>query len=232
MTIDTASTIWFSGHPWSIKTSVGPVGPGPNVFSAGNVELDSAGRLLLRITASASEWTCAEVVGIGEYGYGVYRWTLASAVDRWDPAVVLGMFTWSDAPAQANRELDIEFSRWGEPHNPVSGGFTIQTPAGPIEHRFEPATGSSEHTLVWLPGRALFRSRFGTVERHWVYEGPEVPSPGEDVAPRMNLWLFRGVPPEKPLELAIESFSYTPGQDAWTLPVISGYRGPGTRSGR
>ena len=67
----------------------------------------------MKIVKTAGKWVCAEVVLQQTLGYGTYRFYLDSPVDSLDPNVVLGLFTWNDDPAFNNRELDIEFARWG-----------------------------------------------------------------------------------------------------------------------
>ena len=202
--------IWFAGRRWTVKTSQVPVGPGPNLFSAERVSVDSAGQLHLTIEHVPSGWSCAEVVAQGEFGYGSYRWRVASELNAQHAPAVLGLFLWSDEPAQAHRELDIEFSRWGEPARPVVGSFTVPNAPPSDSYRFPAGAGESEHTLTWSQGRVAFRSRFGTVRSEWVLEGAGVPSPGGGVGPRINLWLFRGQAPGGPLAVTIGDFSYDP----------------------
>lgn len=193
-----------------VKTSSVRVGPGPNLYSADRVRVDPAGRLQLGIDASPSGWSCAEVVAQGEFGFGRYQWRVESGVAGLDPHAVLGMFTWSDEPIHANRELDIEFSGWGESAPPVAGIFTVQNAAAPNSFRFPAATGRSTHTLVWTAGKVEFRSEFGAVVHEWSHAGPDVPTPGGGVAPRINLWLFRGHAPSRPQLVTIEDFTYRP----------------------
>ncbi len=108
-------TIQFSGYDWAVKSSVHRLGPGPNYFSSStdNVWVDSQGRLHLRITYSKGRWYCAEVIGPQSLGRGTYTFTLDSPVDSLDPNVTLALYTWSDDPAYNNREIDIEFGRFG-----------------------------------------------------------------------------------------------------------------------
>lgn len=195
--MDPTPTIRFAGRTWTVKTSSTPVGPGPNRFSAANVSV-VAGRLHLTVERSLIGWTSAEVIAQGEFGYGRYQWTVVTDVTRLDPRTVLGMFTWSDEPDQAHRELDIEFSRWARPGKAKIGSFTVQTLAGAISRSFGAVAGRGEHNLVWAEGKVSFRSRFGSVVREWTHEGADVPSPGGSVAPRINLWLFRGQAPAGP----------------------------------
>src|SRR5258708_3441244 len=104
----------FSGYDWTVKSSDGRVGPGPNYFSDSNdnVLVDAQGRLHLLITQPNGRWYCAEVISIRSFGYGTYRFYLDTNLDNLDPQIVLGMFTWNDAPAYNHREIDIEVSRW------------------------------------------------------------------------------------------------------------------------
>lgn len=203
-------SIRFAGHSWTVKTSSAPVGPGPNLYSGERVRVTAAGHLSLSIERATTGWSCAEVVANGEFGYGTYRWKVWSKLDALDANAVLGMFLWSDEPAHANRELDVEFSRWGASAPPVSGSFTVHNVPPPNSFRFPAGAGRSEHTLSWTPGRVAFRSRFGTVLHDWMTEAPGVPVPGGGVAPRINLWLFRGQAPSGPLAVTIEEFTYRP----------------------
>ncbi len=200
----------FAGRTWTIKASTTPIGPGPNVFSADRARVDDLGQLALNVGPAASGWSCAEVIAQGEFGYGTYSWVVASDVDTLDARAVLGMFLWSDHPAQANRELDIEFSRWGAAAPPVLGSFTVQNAVPPNPFRFPAPPGRSQHSLTWTPGRVAFRSRFGSTVRQWRGEGDEVPRPGGGVAPRINLWLFQGKAPTGPQSVTIADFSYDP----------------------
>jgi hypothetical protein len=100
--------IHFSSYDWWVKTGSGLLGPGPNYFSDGtnNVWLDTNGFLHLRITQASNQWQCAEIISARTFGYGSYRFELDSIVDNLDPNIVLGLFTWSDDPAYADREID------------------------------------------------------------------------------------------------------------------------------
>jgi len=48
----------FSGYDWWVKTSSGPVGPGPNYFSdrTNNVWVDAICQLIVRITSRSNQW--------------------------------------------------------------------------------------------------------------------------------------------------------------------------------
>lgn len=119
--------IAFAGYDWVVKNYAWEVGPGPNRFSdnSRNVWVDAAGRLHLRIEKRKKTWYCAEVICTESLGHGTYRFYLDSDVAELDPNVVLGLFTWSDTPGFNNREVDIEFSRWGDRNGP-NAQFVVQ----------------------------------------------------------------------------------------------------------
>lgn len=126
-------TLQFSGYEWKVKSSSGQVGPGPNYFSdsKNNVEVDARGRLHLRITQRDGRWYCAEVISTRSFGYGTYRFYVDTSFDKMDPRVVLGLFTWSDAPDYSHREIDVEVSRWGNKNN-KNGQFVVQPYTRPM----------------------------------------------------------------------------------------------------
>jgi len=209
-------TISFSGTSWSVKTSSGRVGPGPNYFSdsTSNVWVDGQGRLHLKILKVKNRWTCAEVVSQASFGHGTYRFFLDSPVDALDPSAVLGLFTWSDDPAYSNREIDVEMSRWGSAAN-QNAQYVVQpyTLASNI-HRFQwPAVTPSSHSFAWTSGRVEFQSvdtTTSSVLQSWTCTNA-VPVPGGENA-RMNLWLYKGRAPKsgQAVEVVVNRFEFTP----------------------
>jgi len=128
-----ANELSFSGYTWELKDSGDvQVGPGGNYFSSAtnNVWVDAQGRLHLRITkqtvGGTNRWSCPEVFSQRSFGAGTYRISVDSRVDNLDPNVVLGFFTWSDDPAYNHREMDFEFSRWGNAHDPNNAQYVVQ----------------------------------------------------------------------------------------------------------
>jgi hypothetical protein len=126
--------------------------------------------------------------------------------------VVLGLFTWNNAAVYNNREIDIEFSRFGNASSPTNGGFAVQ-PYYLSRHllRFvQPAVSPSTHWFVWQRGSVTFGSS-STSPSSWRYEGPDVPPPSAPV--RINLWLDHGIPPKngEPIEIVVTHFAFTPG---------------------
>jgi hypothetical protein len=184
------------------------------------------------------------------YGYGTYTYTLASAVDGLDPNIVFGLFTWSDDPAYADptkptspwtndpngancpptcpshSELDVEFSKWGDPGNPNNAQFVVQpynNPNARYQFTMPPGLSTATATIYWLPTGISFQVQKsdGTVIAQYSYPGP-VPPPGDNggwLGPvpslqqvRLNLWLFNGNPPQngQDAEVIISGFTYAP----------------------
>ncbi len=208
----------FAGYDWWTKVSSIPIGPGPNTWSDAPhaVWIDEARRLHLRVAPQADgSWPCPEVVSDRSFGYGTYRFLLDSAVDRLDPSVVLGLFTWSDEPADAHRELDVEFGHFGH----LRAKYTVQPYTLPgYEHGFTPPRStSSSHAIVWEPSLVRFCSWRGCasepttatiVAAHTFDRGVPVPG-GEQV--RLNLWLQQGRPPvdDRAVEVVVRRFEWS-----------------------
>jgi hypothetical protein len=215
----------FSGFDWVVKDSDGVfVGPGPNVFSddVRSVRVDRRGRLHLRVKPIAGVWTCAEVVSVPSFGYGTYRFYLSRRVDALDPNVVLGLFTWSDSPAENHREIDIEFSRWGNGLEPTNAQYVVQpydVPGNLVRWTQPRRPRKSTHRFTWQPGSVAFQSLAGhnaappdgghVVAEHTMTAG--IPTAGGENA-RINLWLFGGQPPlnGRAAYVIIERFEFEP----------------------
>jgi len=215
--------ISFAGHNWIVKTSAGRVGPGPNYFSdnTNNIWVDTSGRLHLKITRHNGRWYCAEIISNDSFGFGTYRFYLDTPVDSLDPHVVLGLFTWSDDPAYNNREIDIEFSRWGIVAN-QNAQYVVQpyNVAG-NQYRFEepPNLYQTTHSFDWTSTSVFSESLIGhlrtptdpsqIIAQHTFTQG--IPQAGGENA-RMNLWLFQGQAPtdRQEVEVIVSWFEFVP----------------------
>jgi len=215
--------IKFSGYSWWVKTNTVPLSPGPNNFSdsKNNVWVDASGSLHLKITQVGGIWYCPEIISNNVLGFGINQWILASPVDALDPNVVFGMFTWSDTNSSyANREIDVEFSKFGNANNPDNAQYTVQPPPG---FGFQMPSGVPQSTSVmqWQPGQAYFETYKGTdpsqIIAQWTYPGTSDPSGDQNM--RMNLWLLQGAPPTngQEVEVVIQSYSFLPYLGPQTL---------------
>lgn len=214
-----ARTIDFAGHTWNVKSSDGDLaGPGPNLFSdsENNVWVDDNGALHLKITQQDGLWYCAEVYLDESLGYGKYAWKLKSAIDDLDPNVTLGLFTWSDKPRYAHREIDIEFGRWGNASDNTNAQFVVQPSDddGHLQRWTVPAgTKKTVDQFDWTADKIKFKGKSGdTVLDSWTFNNAaDIPVPGDEV-PHINLWLYQGQPPGngKSVEVVIKAFTFTP----------------------
>ncbi len=214
--INGSRKIEFSGYDWVVKKSdsfIGQSGPGPNYFSddTSDVWVDSMG-LHLNIVKKDNIWYASEVVIDTSFGYGIYRFQIAGRVDLFDPNIVLGMFTWDDCAPYSNtvpnnyfREMDFEFSTWGDPVSNLNAQFVIQPWDRPgNRHRFDMGpTARSTHYMTWKPDSIIFESAHGLVSypppqdsliESWFYTGQDLPVP-ENENIRINFWLIFGNSP-------------------------------------
>ena len=216
--------IQFSGYDWWVKSSPGPLGPGPNYFSdsTNNVWVDALGQLHMLITNRSNQWQCAEIVTARTFGYGNYRFELVSSVNDVNLNAVLGLFTWSDDPAYAHREIDIECSRWGNGADMNNAQFVVQ-PFDTVGHlaRYAVPAGltNTTHLFVWETNQVNFQCQIGGFDpapvpanqiTNWSYT-LSVPQTGDENV-RINFWLVNGNPPvgNSELEFIIKSFEFVP----------------------
>ncbi|HRC08295.1 MAG TPA: hypothetical protein PLV41_08775 [Miltoncostaeales bacterium] len=207
--------ITFAGREWLVKDwGATTFGPGPNYFSDSirNVWVDQSGRLHLKLTKQNGTWYAAEVIAKESLGHGKYSFTLDSPVDDLDPNVTLGLFTWSDTPDFNNREIDIEFARWGNPLAETNAQWVVQ-PHYLDNHMWsfrQNDAANSTHTFTWEPTQVAFTTTSGTVP-FWSYSGADVPPAGDERV-HMNLWLLWGQPPMngKTQEVIVSDFTFTP----------------------
>ena len=213
----------FSGYDWNVKYSAdNRVGPGPNYFSDAeeDVWVDESGRLHLKIAHRGSTWYATEVSTQAPLGYGKYVFYLASRVDQLDKNVVLGLFTWESVSpcGYHNREIDIEFAKWGVEGDDNSQ-YVVQ-PCPPHRFKWDSSENNSTHGFEWRPYGAYFQSFRGHLAfpvpeadaiQAWEYEGSCIPPAGIGNA-RINLWLDDDVAPSdsEEVEIVIERFEFLP----------------------
>ena len=230
-------TLEFSGHTWRVK-GPGFYGPGPNLFcdTGSCVWVDAQGRLHLTVQNIAGQWYSTEVAAEEPLGYGDYIFTTVGRLDLLDPRVVFGLFLWQYGPCYDTaflwwnpfNEIDVEFSRWGNPSNGIA-----QYVAQPFDwpgniERFDAAFSDGEltsHAFLWLADRVEFRSwrggpgdeAAGTMIHEWSYAGPHIPRPEQ---PRVHLNLWRiSQSPASAQEVVLDAFTYVPEGGTVDVPA-------------
>jgi hypothetical protein len=181
----------------------------------------------LRVTQRNGQWYCAEVVSRRAFGYGTYRFFLASAEDTLDPNIVFGMFTYDDDPTASNghRELDLELSRWSNASDPTNAQFVVQpfdVPGNLTRWTLPAGAALTTHSFTWSSGRVDFVSHNGVIAPPptsvpqtaiWSRLGSAVPTPGDERV-HINLWLFNTAAPSngQEAEVIISRFAFIPAQ--------------------
>lgn len=225
----TGDTVAFSGRTWDVKHSDVAVGPGPNLFSEAfsDVFVDEFGWLHLRISQRDNNWYASEVVSQENMGYGTYTWTVGSDVLNLPSNLVVGLFSWDNNTFQsdANSEIDVEFSYWGDTTLASTLSYSVQ-PVNfgvfyPERHHSSAASahllkGVTTHTFTWTDTLVTWasyagESATGTPFDTWSFdltnparqkfEGGNssdpviIPAPGATTNARINFWILPHIAP-------------------------------------
>jgi len=203
-----ARTIRFSGYRWEVREAANDPGGSLNLYDPGNAWTDKQGFLHLRAIKRNGQWVSAEVKLTRSLGYGSYR-IVVRDVAHLEPSMVFAFFTWDDFGP--SREMDVEFSRWGEPQD-KNAQYVVQpyvVPANTV--RFTAPPGRLAVSARWEAGRVTFKTTRAskTVAGHTFTSG--VPSAGNETI-RMNLYVFEDKrhPVLHDSEVVIEKFEFLP----------------------
>ena len=221
----------FAGRYWWVKSSP-EMGPGPNAWSdtEESVWVDVEGKLHLKIRQIDGVWNCAEVWTLEPASYGKYSFELESRVDLYDPNVVAGLFLYADD----DQEVDIEFSRWGDPEYPA-GSYSVQPyhiAGNNISFPCELGGSYSTHSFNWQPDYIHFRSLHGHYEeppapnfviKDWFYEGGSIPPESENMLLHINLWLMSGLAPTYGQEAELIVSAVQVNAAAQSIPLRAGW---------
>lgn len=218
---------------WVIKETFNeiPIGPGENLFSSSpeNVWIDNQNRLHLKITHQNGHYHCSEIIADTSWGYGKYYFVYESNPNILDIRSVFGFFTWDSfsplAPEPENfyREIDFEFSRWGNAGDPTNAQFVIQPwePQGNLLRYNAGTSPGTIHSFAWHKDSVVFESRKAdsTMIKKWVYTGTDNPKPGKENI-RINLWLTSQSPALQD-EVILSDFGFRYHLDAPALMEVS-----------
>ncbi len=160
--VDLASTrtIHFAGLDWVVKSGYGDPGQNHWSDSIDSVWVDTQGRLHLRIRKIGRTWYSAEVYSLAPTSYGTHRFYVISPLDSLNENVVLGMFLYRSR----YKEIDIEFSKWGNPSKYYNGQYVVQPGdiAGNVNRFHVTLNGTyTTHYIRWYPTYIQFRSIHG-----------------------------------------------------------------------
>lgn len=218
----------FANCDWMVKRVSDLISPGPNYFSDDpeNLWLDGTGQLHLKITKRSSQWYCSEIILDRTLGYGRYALTVTGGIKGMNRNAVLGLFTWDDLVPDYNyREMDIEFSRWGDDRLQNARYMVQPWYSTGNTHQFDldPAgdpNGVTTHELFWDADQVSFRSYYGPFAltppaaktiTSWSYQGPDLPASGKENL-HISLWLIGHLASSdgKPVEVTLGGVTYLP----------------------
>ncbi len=217
-------------YSWTVKESLDGIamGPGDNLFSAAqeNIWIDPQGQLHLKITKTNGLYYSSEIIADTAFGYGKYSFVYNSNPNILDPKSVFGFFTWDDVSPYSSdreawyREIDFEFSRWGNAGDPTNAQFVIQPwePAGNLMRYNTGTAPGTIHSFAWYKDSVVFESRKAdsSLIKKWIYTGAYLPAPGEENM-RINLWL-NNKPPVHLDEIILGDYKF---QHHLKPPVLS-----------
>jgi hypothetical protein len=217
----------FSSYRWLVRENIDREGPGNNRFGGQNVSvfLNQDGSLVLALALQDGVWKSAEVSTSRYLGYGTYTFKVRTSPYGLDRNLVLGLFTYSAARGYNHREIDIEFSAWGQPGQPVAGQYVVQPydkPGNMVFFDVSRVMGPATHTITWSETRLHFISWLGYGPRpepgspliisEWEFtDAKAIPRPSAQV--HMNLYLVNGTTPpfgDGALSVTIDGFQFTP----------------------
>jgi hypothetical protein len=209
-------TLNFSGYEWAMSSGFIYRAGTRNYFDPANVWTDANGALHLRISGRPGKWSAAEVKLTRSLGYGTYRFQVRDTAHL-EPSAVLTLVSWDGVGTEENRrELDIEFSRWGD-FSHENAGYVVQPYYVPANvARFRIPGGVCTHSFRWEPGQVTFATAAGSgapggplLKQHVFTSG--VPAAGSESV-RISLYVFDKGPAslKRGDEVVIDKFEYLP----------------------
>ena len=227
-----SQTVHWSGREWKV-TRGGMAGVAKG--DPANVTIDGKGYLHLRIAKRDGQWTAAELFTVEDMGFGTFQWIVEGDVYGMDPTTVLGLFPYGPVHhkgADAENEIDIEFSQWNKTCHGCNADFTVYPATGKRRPEGKSAwednfyvTGGTLTTarIEWSRDRIVFTLMNGAlaigetrdVIKTETYPLPSMTGPAdipqEAFPVGINLWCFEKTP-EKEQEVVVRSFEYRSGQ--------------------
>jgi uncharacterized repeat protein (TIGR02543 family) len=193
----TPRIIRFARRDWRVEASLGRQNPGLNYWSdcPGSVWVDSDSSLHLKVMQIAGNWHAAQVVSVSTTRYGMHRFYVDGRIDLLDRNLVFSPFLYVTGP----KELDIEFSRWGE-QNHTNAQFFVQ-PYDVHPFSFSLTGTYSTHYIDWSSSQVRFKSihghhqeppNSGFLIHQWTYSGSRNPRESDGLQIIIILYLVAG----------------------------------------
>ena len=219
-----AQTLTWAGRTWKV-TSGGMAGVARG--NPDNVSIDSNGYLHLCIMNRDGKWTSSELFTTERFGFGTYQWIVEGDVYAMDPTTVLGLFPYGPVHkigADAENEIDIEFSQWNKTCHGCNADFTVYPSTGNRKPKGVSAWEDNFHVtggtlttarMEWFPDHIVFTLMngahpIGTTEdviKAETYSSTVTNIPQEKFPVGINLWCFKKTP-EKDQSVVIRDFQF------------------------
>lgn len=221
-----AQTVTWAGRSWKVTNGrMAGVAPG----DPGNVRIDAHGYLHLRIAKRKGKWTEAELFTTEELGFGTYQWVVEGNVYAMDPTTVLGLFPYGPVHhngADAENEIDIEFSQWNKTCGNCNADFTVYPSTGNRKPKGVSAWEDNFHVeggrlttarMEWYPDHIVFtlmdgEQPIGTVSnviKGETYSSTAINIPQQPFPVGINFWCFKKTPAKKQ-SVVIRDFQFVP----------------------
>ena len=208
-----ARTITWAGRTWKV-TSGGMAGVARG--NPANVSIDSNGYLHLQIVKREGAWTASEVFTTDRFGFGTYQWIVEGDVYAMDSTTVLGLFPYGPVHkigADAENEIDIEFSQWNKTCHGCNADFTVYPSTGNRKPKGVSAWEDNFHVtggnlttarMEWFPDHIVFTLMKGAhptsttedVIKTEAYSSDATNIPQVAMPVGINLWCFKQTPTE------------------------------------
>jgi hypothetical protein len=189
----------------------------------------------LRLEKRNGVWTSAEVYTTETPGYGRFEFEITTRLDRLDPNVVLGLFTYPSGGLDGQHEIDIEFARFG---NAAAGAPNLNyvvypatkltTTQGRCALAWDVPAAPSVHRFVWSATDVAFQSfatnamgSTTTPYRSWRFVPTGAFAISNGAWPlHLNLWLYGGRPPlnDSPVEIVIRRVTVSASPPSTVAP--------------
>jgi len=210
-------TVEFAGTTWAVRSGFGNPGPSNWSDSSSSVWTDEQGRLHLKLHRIDGVWHAAEVWTYGFAYYGPHRFYVVKenpTLDQIDPNVVLGLFLFKqNCGPRCEAELDVEFSRWGDPasaHNAQYVAAPGTEPGNKYTFSLSLTNPLTTHIIDWQKNRVIFASFLGedlqnpaNLLQYWTYNGPYIPREHDNMVVVLDLWMEMGMPPADGQEVEV-----------------------------
>ena len=217
----------WKGRAWKL-TSGGMAGVAKG--NPANIFVDQNGYLHLRIINRGGTYTSSEMFSADKMGFGTYQWQIAGALLNMDKSTVLGLFSYGPQAgigANAENEIDIEFSQWNNTCHGCNADFTFwpttgNESLGPKEDNFKIDLGGATLTTArfeWSSTKIVGTIMSGlqplgttaNVLQTLTFAPPDYTAriPQVPLPLGMNLWCFK-VLPASDQEVTIRDFQFVP----------------------